>query len=69
MSGIIMKRTFVVMLWSGPKAKATTVQVKQITLYGIEKSGVGKFTRSDSVYNWTSSYRSAGFESSKIEVL
>lgn len=29
------------MLCNGPKAKATTVQAKHITLYGILKSGVG----------------------------
>ena len=28
-----------------------TVHARHITLYGIEKSGVGKFTRSASVYN------------------
>ena len=27
------------------------MQARHITLYGIEKSGVGKFTRSASVYN------------------
>lgn len=39
----------VVMLCSGPKASATTVHARQITLYGMEKSGVGKLTSSDSV--------------------
>ena len=28
----------------GPNARATTVQAKHITLYGIEKSGVGRLT-------------------------
>jgi hypothetical protein len=31
-----------------PKKSATTVHVSVITLYGIEKSGVGKFTTSES---------------------
>ena len=44
-----MVKLFVVMLCNGPKAKATTVHVKQMTLYGIEKSGVGKFTNRASV--------------------
>ena len=29
----------------GPKARAATVQARQITLYGIEKSGVGIVTK------------------------
>ena len=35
-------------LW---RSNILTVQAKHITLYGIEKSGVGKFTKSASVYN------------------
>lgn len=41
------------MLWSGPKAMATAVQAKQITLYGILKSGVGRLINKDSVLNCT----------------
>lgn len=36
-------------LWNEPKAMATTVQARQITLYGILKSGVGRVIRRASV--------------------
>ena len=34
-----------------PNAMASTVQARQMTLYGMLKSGVGKDTRRDSVYS------------------
>lgn len=37
-------------LWNEPNAMATTVQAKQITLYGILKSGVGRVIRRISVW-------------------
>merc|ERR1719245_163500 len=47
----IIVNDLVVILTRGPNARATTVQARHITLYGIEKSGVGKFTKRASVYN------------------
>ena len=41
----------VVRLWMEPNAMASTVQARQMTLYGMLKSGVGKDTRRDSVYS------------------
>lgn len=40
---------FVVILCHGPNANATAVHAKQITLYGILKSGVGRLMRIVSV--------------------
>ena len=37
-------------LWNEPNAMATTVQAKQMTLYGILKSGVGRVIRRISVW-------------------
>lgn len=41
------------MLCKGPNANATTVQARQMTLYGIEKSGVANEMISVSVVNLT----------------
>lgn len=37
-------------LWNEPNAMATTVHAKQMTLYGILKSGVGRVMRRISVW-------------------
>ena len=43
-----------------------TVQARHITLYGMEKSGVGRLTKRDSVYNCNkiieSSFKKCTFE-------
>lgn len=41
---VLSSYLLVVILCMGPKAKATTVQVRQMTLYGMLKSGVGNDT-------------------------
>lgn len=43
--------SLVQILCSGPNANATTVQARQITLYGMLKSGVGKETIAPFVLN------------------
>jgi hypothetical protein len=40
--------TFAVKLYKPPKARATAVQPRQITMKGIPKSGVGRLTNNDS---------------------
>lgn len=37
-------------MWNEPNAMATTVHAKQMTLYGILKSGVGRVMRRISVW-------------------
>ncbi|CAF4480680.1 unnamed protein product, partial [Rotaria magnacalcarata] len=45
--------SLVVKLCKPPKARATAVQPKQMTLNGILKSGVGRLTSNDSEYSRT----------------